>query len=75
MTIISLSYTFFDMLKGSKNFKWIDKCKQAFQALNEHLGCPPFLSKPIDREKLYLYLVVSKEVVSATLVREEEKVQ
>ena len=34
----------------------------------------PLLAKPIDGEKLYLYLVVSKEVVSPTLVREEEKV-
>ena len=33
------------------------------------------LSKPIEGEKLYLYLAVSKEAVSATLVKEEEKVQ
>ena len=66
---------FFDMLKGSKRFKWIDKCKQVFQALKEHLGRPPLLSKPIEREKLYLYLDVSKEIVSTALVREEEKVQ
>ena len=39
------------------------------------MGCPPLLLKPIDGEKLYLYLVVSKEVVSSALVREEEKVQ
>ena len=38
---------FFDVLKGSKKFEWIDKCEQAFLALKEHLGCPPFLSKPI----------------------------
>ena len=30
---------FFDVLKGSKRFEWIDKCEQAFQALKEHLGC------------------------------------
>ena len=29
----------------------------------------------IDREKLFLYLIVSQEAVSTTLVREEEKVQ
>ena len=38
------------------------------------MGCPPFLSKPLAGEKLYLYLVVSKEVVSAILVKEEDKV-
>ena len=39
------------------------------------MGCPPLLSKPINREKLYLYLVISKEAISTTLFREKEKVQ
>ena len=38
---------FFNVLNGSKRFKWTDKCEQAFQALKEHLGRPPLLSKPI----------------------------
>ena len=63
------------MLKGSKRSEWTNKCEQAFQALKEHLGCPSLLSKPIEGEKLYLYLAVSKEAVSATLVRKEEKIQ
>ena len=63
------------MLKGSKKFERIDKYEQAFQALKEHLGHLPLLSKPIDGEKLYLYLILFQEVVSTTLVREEEKVQ
>ena len=62
---------FFDVLKGSKKFEWKEKCEQAFLALKEHLGRLPLLSKPTEGEKLYLYLVVSKEAVSATLVREE----
>ena len=33
------------------------------------------MSKLIDGEKLYLYLVVSNEEVSVALVREEDKVQ
>ena len=61
---------FFNVLKGSKKLEWTDKCKQAFQVLNEHLGHPPLLSKPIDKEKLYLYLTVSKEKVSVALVKE-----
>ena len=28
---------FFDVLKGSKRFKWTNKCEQAFQALKVHL--------------------------------------
>ena len=66
---------FFDVLKGSTRFEWTEKCEQAFLALKEHLGCPPLFSKPIEGEKLYLYVVVSEETVSTALVREEEKVQ
>ena len=65
---------FFDVLKGSKRFKWIDKYKQALLALKEHIGRPPLLSKPIEGEKLSLYLIVSEEAVSTSLVREEEKI-
>ena len=42
---------FFDVLKGSKKFKWTDKCEQAFLALKEHLGCLLLLSKPIEGKK------------------------
>ena len=66
---------FFDVLKGSKKFEWTKKCEKAFQALNKHLGHPSFLSKPIEGEKLYLYLIVSEEAVIAALVREEGKIQ
>ena len=59
------------MLKGSKKFEWTEKCEQAFQAIKEHLGHSPLLSKPIEGEKLYLYLVVSEDAVSAALVIEE----
>ena len=27
---------FFDVIKGSKNFEWMDKCKQAFLTLKEY---------------------------------------
>ena len=63
------------MLKGSKKFKWTNNCEQAFLALKECLGHLPLLSKPIEREKLYLYLIVSEEAVSAALVREKGKIQ
>ena len=63
------------MLKGSKKFKRTDKCEQAFLALKEHLGRPSLFLKPIEGEKLYLYLVISEETISAALVKEEEKVQ
>ena len=64
---------FFDVLKGSKKFESMDKCEQAFLALKEHLRTP--LSKPIEGEKLYLYLTIFEEGISVALVREEDKVQ
>ena len=43
--------------------------------IKEYLGCSLLLLKPIEREKLYLYLTVFKEAVSVALVKWEEKVQ
>ena len=63
------------MLKGSRKFKWMERCDQAFLALKEHLGRPLLLSKSIKGENLYIYLTVFEEAVSTALVREEEKVQ
>ena len=65
---------FFNILKGYRKFEWKDKYEQAFLALKEHLGHLSLLSKPIEREKLDRYLIVSEETVSTTLVKEEEKV-
>ena len=65
---------FFDMLKRLKKFGQMDKCKQAFQALKEYLGWPLLLPKPIEREKFYLYLVLSNKAVGVALIREKERV-
>ena len=59
----------------SKKFEWMEKCEQVVLALKEHLGHPLLLLKLIEGEKLYLYLAISEEAVSAASVREEEKVQ
>ena len=66
---------FFNLLRGNKKFEWNPDCEQAFQALKEHLSQPPVLSKPIDQETLYVYLLVTDLDASAVLVREEEAVQ
>ena len=65
---------FFDALKGSKRFLRDDKCKQAFRVLKEYLGKFLLLSKPVDGEPLFLYLVVSEYAVLGALIREEEKI-
>ena len=43
--------------------------------MKAYLSAPPLLSPSQLGEELFLYLVVSLAVVSATLIREEEKVQ
>ena len=64
---------FFRTLK--KSSEWTAECQQAFEDIKAYLSCPPLLSPSKPGEKLFLYLVVSPAVVSAALVREEEKVQ
>ena len=63
------------VLKRSKKFEWMEKCQQAFLTLKEHLRRPPLLSKPIEGEKLYLYLAIFEGTISVALVREEGKIQ
>ena len=64
---------FFRTLK--KSFEWTAECQQAFEELKAYLSSPPLLSPTQPGEELFLYLAVSPATVSATLVREEEKIQ
>lgn len=60
---------FFNVLRGNKRFEWNTKCEEAFQQLKSHLEISPILSKPVPREKLSIYLAVSKHAVSSVLIR------
>ena len=51
----------------------MEEYERAFQDLKKFLAEPPVLSKPRDREPLYIYLSVTEKVISSVLVREEEK--
>ena len=64
---------FFKILKQA--FAWIDECETAFQELKRYLSNPPLLSPSKQGESLYLYLAMSETVVSATLIREEDRKQ
>ena len=66
---------FFNVLKGSKKFKFTEKYEQAFLALQRTLRMPTALIKANIKGKSQSYLNVSEEAVSPALVREEEKVQ
>ena len=51
------------------------KYERAFQDLEKFLIEPPVLSKPMDGEPFYIYLLVTEKAISLVLVREEEKQQ
>ena len=63
---------FFKTLK--KAFAWTEECKTVFQELTHYLSNPPLLSLSKEGEDLFLYLAVFVTVVSAVLIREENKV-
>ena len=64
---------FFHTLK--KSFEWTNECQQAFEDLKRYLSSPPLLSPSKPGEEFFLYLVVSPATISASLVREENRVQ
>ena len=70
---IDKCFPFFRTLK--KSFEWTDECQQAFEELKAYLSAPPLLSPSQPSEELFLYLAISPAAISATLIREEEKVQ
>ena len=63
---------FFRTLK--KSIEWTAECQQAFEELKAYLSAPPLLSASQLGEELFLYLAISPAAVSATLIKEEEKV-
>ena len=63
---------FFRTLK--KSFKWTAECQQVFKDLKAYFSSPLLLSPSKPREELFVYLAVSSAIVSAALVREEDRV-
>ena len=61
---------FFKLLRKEAAFEWTEECEQALVHLKRALSAPPVLSRPENRETLYLYLAVATEAISATLIRE-----
>ena len=64
---------FFRTLK--KSFEWTTEYQQAFEELKTYLSSPPLLSPSQPGEELFLYLAISPAAVSASLIREEDRVQ
>ena len=69
------SFLFFSALKKAKHFEWTPACEEALTELKRYLSSPPLLSKPHYNERLFLYLGVSEQAVSAVLIREDNGTQ
>ncbi|KAJ9556001.1 hypothetical protein OSB04_010615 [Centaurea solstitialis] len=68
-------HLFYNVLRKNKGFDWTKAHEEALQSLKKYMSNPPLLTKPIEGESLQLYLAVSKNAVSAVLVREGDQHQ
>ena len=64
--------SFVTTLKRPKLIGWNKECNQAFKAIKKYLTEPLILASPEAGDTLYLYLVVSDVLVSATLFKEDK---
>jgi len=62
---------FYKLLKKIVPFLWFETCEQAFLAFKKTIAAPPVLSQPTPGIPLLLYLSVTNEVVSSTLIQDE----
>ncbi|GAU46761.1 hypothetical protein TSUD_92560 [Trifolium subterraneum] len=65
----------FKLLRKETTFEWTEECEGALQHLKRAFSEPLVLTRPVEGEKLYLYLVVASEAISAVLIRETEQGQ
>ncbi|GAU37149.1 hypothetical protein TSUD_293060 [Trifolium subterraneum] len=65
----------FKLLRKETTFEWTEECEGALQHLKRALSEPPVLTRPVENEKLYLYLAVASEAISTVLIRENEQGQ
>ena len=63
---------FFKTLKQA--FAWTNECEATFQELKCYLSNPLLLSLSKEGKDLFLYLAISIIVMSAMLIREEQRV-
>lgn len=78
-------FLFYNLLRGNKNFTWDQNCDVAFEKLKEYFSKPMILSKPVEGETLFLYLVegemlllylgIFDPAVSGVLILEDERAQ
>ena len=59
------------LMKKAQIFVWDEACEQSFQALKEYLSSPPVLQKPSKGKPLLVYLAISTNAVSTTIVQDQ----
>jgi len=61
------------LFRTTSKFSWDKKCEEIFKHLKNFLSSPMVIQKSRPDQPILLYLVVSEEEVSATLVQEVEE--
>nr|KYP39701.1 Retrovirus-related Pol polyprotein from transposon 297 family [Cajanus cajan] len=60
------------LLKKANRFQWTDECEESFQLFKKRLGTPPVLTKLTPDREVVLYMAVSGEAISASLIQEQD---
>ena len=61
---------FYQLMKKTDKFTWTLEARAAFADLKRTLSTPPVLVAPREKERLYLYIAATNQVVSTVLVVE-----
>ena len=61
-------------MKKVKDFEWTEESQAAFEKLKTYMAMSPLLSKLIEEETLYIYLVVSEGALGTVLVNNKAKI-
>jgi len=56
---------FFKVLKGPRQFSWIEECQRTLEGHKTYLAPMPRITKHVVGEELHLYVAVSMKVISA----------
>ncbi|XP_058202819.1 uncharacterized protein LOC131317278 [Rhododendron vialii] len=65
----------FRLLKKGVQFKWDDKCQQAFEAVRSYLQNPPVLMPPVQEKPLILYLSITSAMGSMLAQEREDRIE
>jgi len=60
------------LLRKAFKLSWDDRCKEIFKQLKDFLTSPSFIQKSRPDQPILVYLAVSEEAISVSLVQEVE---